>query len=137
MSVYSQFLDNPSQTINDEGGLFGPSTAASQNVLGTYVQVVASTAHTVRNILVVAQSNGTTQDIRVAIAAGGAGAEVVKANIYAALASAATPATFTVIIPVDPSLFPKGTRMAVAVANMTNNTTPAIGMGITLQEAND
>lgn len=131
------FSTSQVQLINDEGGVFSVVASGTQNVLGTYVQVVASTAHTVRNILLVGHISGA-KNYRIAIATGAGGAEVVKTNLYLDFsAGAVAQGLFTQLLSLDPSLIPKGVRVAVALANVQDTAAGTAGLGITLQEAND
>ena len=122
------------QEITDEGGAFTFTSPASQNVLGTYVQIVASTAHIVRNIIIIGSTAGISKNYRLAIATGAGGAEVVKYDIY--ITENVTATTISEFISFDPSVIPKGVRVAIAIANTQDAVSISGVFGVTLQEDN-
>jgi len=120
-------------SLNDEGAFITATTSASQGVLGSYVQVVASTAHTVRGIGIEIYSTAG-HDIRVVIATGGAGSEVVKSTCRH---KRNTTCASWYYFPVDESRIPKGVRVAVAASDESAAAADAVEVAITLQEMND
>lgn len=109
------------QEITDEGALgLVPATVLNSTAFGAYVQVVASTAHAVRAVEIWADAQATTAEVTIQIATGGAGSEVSKAQFRFVNATTGTNVGPFVRY-LDPSLIPKGVRVAIAVAANVNN----------------
>ena len=122
--------------INDEGTAVAltVTTSAVQGTLGSYVQVVASSAHTVLEAIVEFQGVTTGNDYTFVIATGGAGSEVVKRTVGVRWITATL---LTYKLSLDPSLIPKGVRVAVAAANQTAGAAEGCKMHVRLVEKND
>ena len=123
--------------LTDEGANISATSSATQGVLGAYVQVVASTAHTVRAVMVtVADSTGVASEFfRIVIGTGASSSEVAKATIRHVDSAGVNPMTYTVFL--DETVIPKGTRVAVAVANDTSAIARQQSILVQLQEKND
>jgi hypothetical protein len=114
-------------------GPLNSTASATQNVYGAYVQVVASTAHSVRGILWSVQNN-VARNIGFHLSTGGAGSEVVKLA-FGINFIATHPQTFR--FPIGAGLIPKGVRVAIQTANQDAAVADTQVNNITLMEAND
>ena len=118
---------------NDEGGFFTPVTSTTQGVFGSWVQIVASTAHTVRIIELSNRSSTSGHYARIAFSTGTAGQEaanikkIFRVNMDGWFMSCA----------LDESLIPKGARVSVAVSNEQTASGDTYNLAVNLVEKND
>lgn len=122
-------------TLNDEGGYPNPTTSATLGAFGSYVQIVASCAHTVIGMAIVLQS-GSTASIRASLGTGAGGSEVNKVQVRFQN-NTAVGTGCGLYIPIAFGLIPKGTRVALAAANDSAASAVGQNFGVTLYESND
>lgn len=121
--------------LNSEIGITSPITAASQGTFGSANQAVASTAHNVTGIVFTLSLPAFLETYNIQISTG-AGAGTPKLTVSAQGNVTAT-STYAFTVPLDPTLIPKGVRVVVAAANMSNGSARTInGCNLTFLEDN-
>lgn len=126
--------DPNANTQNTEGPFAGNSqSSVNQNVYGTYTQLVASLAHNVRGIRVTVTTN-TANSFSLAFATGGAGSEVNKTFVPIVVTGSAL--LISQLIKLDASVFAKGTRLSVALTNLTAAAQVTLSWCVVVEEDN-
>jgi hypothetical protein len=123
------------QELTDEGANdLTPVTVLNSASFGPWIQVVSSTAHLVRAVEMSVSYNGSTS-IQVRIGTGAAASEVEKVRWRISVTAAGQQYIGQRFL--DPTLIPKGVRVAVSVANVpTNVAANACITNVTLVEDN-
>lgn len=124
--------------LNTEGNaLLTVTSAASQGVVGTIVQVVAATAHTVIGIAIhyIGTAGSAGGKDRILVYTGAGGAEVLRYTIYTG--NNVANETGDIYIPNSPTLFPRGTRVSLGVINDSGAGAISWVISTTLCEIND
>lgn len=127
---------DPGAAFNVEAFALGAvPTGVGPNVYGAYVQVVASLLHSVRFFSIVASNSSAAHSINVQLATGTAGSEVVKATFP--ITMELVQQLGHVFLPVDLTLFPKGSRVAIRVYQYATASVDNCDFAITSGETND
>lgn len=120
-------------TAENPGGQSSIISAAVQGTPGAYVQIVASTAHSVRHIHI-DQSMSAASGSQMDIATGAGGSEVIKLSyLYNGIGTTQSVHS----IPLDVGVIPKGVRVAMRTTNLGNASQLTTFTSVTLLEAND
>lgn len=120
--------------LNDEGDIHNPVTSGTQLQYGSWTQYVAATAHTVRGLEIVAKGAVATSFYRIGISTGTPGNELTAIKKTCRIFGTGLA---SLVIPVDESLIPKGSRVSVAAWNETAASADTVNVALTLQEKND
>src|SRR5215470_8198981 len=114
----------------DTAGNVTTTTGAGAGTPGAWVQIVASTAHSVRG-LIVSQQSASVMQVRFELGTGGAGSEAVACG-FLWFANGTDPQLQ--YIPLDVGDVIKSVRVAIRATNLTNANANTVNNLVTLLE---
>lgn len=112
------------------GETVGIVSSGTVNVPGSYVQLVSATTGAVGFINIdLNKASAANLRLLVEFAIGGGGSEVVVSPLNITITANATFIEVQVMMPIDPSLIPAGSRIACRLTNQTDGTAMTVYVG--------